>query len=197
MKTGIFGGTFNPVHNGHVAALKAFREFSELDRVFVFVTGTPPHKQLLREVSDEDRAAMAGLAFPDAITDDFEIRSGGKSYTVNTVEYLKRKFPEDELFLYMGSDMILCIETVWHRFEEILANASVTVLSRFGDDVSALEKHAAYLNEKYGADVRVAKADTVVISSTEIRKRIKNRESISGLVPEAVEKYIFEKGLYR
>ena len=112
MNIGIFGGTFNPVHNGHVTALKDFIRFAGLDRVFVFPTGIPPHKALTAGASNADRLQMVKLALGTMATvDDYEIRKQGKSYTVDTISYLKQQFPKDALFLYVGSDMLLAFET--------------------------------------------------------------------------------------
>ncbi|PWM44246.1 MAG: nicotinate (nicotinamide) nucleotide adenylyltransferase [Clostridiales bacterium] len=196
MRTGIFGGTFNPPHLGHRKALENFIKNASLDKAIVTVTGTPPHKKLLRVVSDEDRLKMAEIAFGDiSEVSDFEIQRGGKSYTIDTLEYFKQY--DDDLYLYMGSDMILNIETVWHRFEDIFKICTVVVLSRTGDDLNKLNTHAKYLKDKYGANIKVFETSPFVVSSTQIREKIKNGADFSGYLPAAVEKYIKENNLYK
>ena len=173
MKTGIFGGTFDPPHKGHRQALENFIALAKLDKAVVTVTGTPPHKKLLRVVSDDDRLEMAKLAFGDiAEVSDLEIRRAGKSYTIGTLEYFAQTY--DDVYLYMGSDMIENIETVWYRFEDIFKLCTIIVLSRTGDDLNRLNTHAEYLKMRYGAKVKVFETAPFVVSSTQIRKNIKS-----------------------
>ena len=198
MNIGIFGGTFNPVHNGHVTALKDFIRFAGLDRGFVFPTGIPPHKALTAGASNADRLQMVKLALGTMATvDDYEIRKQGKSYTVDTISYLKQQFPKDALFLYVGSDMLLAFETVWFRFEQILHEVTLVALSRTGDDTERLQKYAQHLNQTYQADVRVCQSRPQVVSSTQVRQRIEQGQSIAGLVPDSVADYIEQHALYR
>lgn len=198
MNTGIFGGTFNPIHNGHMKALKDFIHFAMLDRPIVFPAGIPPHKALLNDVSPRDRLAMVQLACEGiAQVDDMEMRKPGKSYTVDTIEYVRRKYPDDSLFLYMGSDMLLNFEQVWHRASDILHMVTVVALSRTGTDYIELKKYADSLNNRLEADVRVYISQPQVVSSTQIRQMLRDGKSIHELVPKAVAEYIQNNDLYR
>lgn len=198
MNIGIFGGTFNPIHNGHLKALQDFIHFGMLDNVIVFPTGIPPHKTLLCEVSARDRLNMVKLACSGlAVVDDMEMRKPGKSYTVETIEYVKRKYPGDNLFLYVGSDMLLDFEKVWYRAADILRMVTVVALSRTGGDYMELKEYAEYLNRKYQADVRLYITQPQIVSSTLVRKLLYEGKSVHGLVPNAVAEYIEQNRLYR
>ena len=156
MRTGLFGGTFNPVHNGHIAAMKAFCEAAKLDRLIIMPTGTPPHKRFEREVSDADRLEMLKLAAGTlGEVSDYEMKKEGKSYTVETLEYLKSVYPNDDFFLYMGSDMLLGFETCWKRTEDIMKMCSIVALSRTGDDIEKLKAYAEHLKKDYCATAEV------------------------------------------
>ncbi len=197
MRTGIFGGTFDPPHNGHVSALEAFIREVKPDRVLVFPTGTPPHKPD-GKASDTDRLEMAKLAFscfPNTEVCDYEVEKGGKSYSVETLEWLKDRYPEDEFIFYTGSDMFLSFHR-WYRAERIMSLCSVAAFSRTGSDREALDAQAEFLREKYGASVCVYDFTPQVVSSTDIRSAVENGDDISDKVPEKVREYIEEHGLY-
>lgn len=197
MITGIFGGTFDPPHNGHVSALKEFIKRCGTDRVFVIPTGVPPHKNA-GMTSDKDRLKMVLLAFenvPQAKICDYEIKKGGKSYTVNTLLWLAEKFPDDSFVLYTGSDMFLSLHT-WHKAEKILSLCSVAAFTRTGDDIPALEKQSEFLREKYGAKTDVYEFEPEIISSTKIREMIETGKDFRSYIPQSVAEYIENKGLY-
>jgi nicotinate-nucleotide adenylyltransferase len=197
MRTGIFGGTFDPPHNGHVAALREFAERCRLDRVFVIPTGVPPHKNS-GTTSDKDRLEMSKIAFSGiqgAMLCDYEIKKGGKSYTVETLEWLKEKFPGDSLVLYTGSDMFLSLHT-WYKPERILALCSVAAFTRTGDDTDALLKQADFLKEKYGAKTEVYPFSPEVISSSSVRSLLETGGDFYAYVPKGVAEYIETRSLY-
>lgn len=197
MNTGVFGGTFHPIHRGHTQALQNFCELAHLDRVLVFPAGIPPHKALAKGAGDEDRLAMVRLAVKDlAEVDDYEIRKGGKSYTVETLQYVKKRFPNDRLFLYVGSDMLLRFETAWYQYRQILGMATLTALSRTGTDFADLCAYATHLRETYDAAVLVGKAQPLAISSTEIRQRLACGADVSDVLDLRVLDYIRQHHLY-
>ena len=198
MRIGIFGGTFSPVHNGHVAAAKAFMEQMWLDILFVIPTGNSPHKEMSDGATSYDRLRMCEAAFAGVegvIVSDIEMRREGKSYTVDTLRQLYD--PENRLFLLCGTDMMLSLDK-WRDADEIFKLCYPVYMRRENDEFITnliIKKNAEY-KAKYGRIATRITGDALVVSSSEVREKIKNGEDISTLVPAAVEKYIKEKGLY-
>ena len=198
IRIGIYGGTFAPVHRGHVAAAEAFFRQMELDLLYVIPAGIPPHKQIDAADDPAHRLAMCERAFGgmrNVIVSDMEITRAGKSFTVDTLRAL---YGEDRrLFLLMGTDMMLTLDQ-WREPEEIFKLCYPVYMRRESDPIleqRIVAKNQQYL-EKYGKIVRRLMADTVELSSTEIRARIRAGEDVSGLVPDSVAAYIKAKGLY-
>ena len=198
MRIGIFGGTFSPVHNGHVSAAKSFMEQMWLDILFVIPTGTSPHKEMSGGADAYDRLRMCEAAFSGldgVIVSDMEIRREGKSYTVDTLRQLYD--PENRLFLLCGTDMMLTLDK-WRDADEIFKLCYPVYMRRENDEVITnliIKKNAEY-KEKYGRIATRITGDAIVVSSSEVREKIQKGEDISSLVPPAVEAYIKEKGLY-
>ena len=198
MRIGIFGGTFSPVHNGHVAAAKAFMEQMWLDILFVIPTGNTPHKEMSDGATSYDRLRMCEAAFKGidgVIVSDIEMRREGKSYTIDTLRQLYD--PENRLFLLCGTDMMLSLDK-WRDADEIFKLCYPVYMRRENDEFITnliIKKNAEY-KEKYGRIATRITGDALVVSSSEVREKIKNGEDISSLVPLAVAKYIKEKGLY-
>ena len=196
MRTGIYGGSFNPVHNGHIhLAETAVKEFG-LDRLYFVPSRKSPHRSMAEYAPDEHRLEMLRLAVRNKdklFVSDYEIKSDRVSYTIYTVEHFRREFPEDELFLLVGSDMLLSFDT-WHRFDEILGNVTLCVVSRESGDVPELKKKAKEL-EKYGR-ILVSEAPPTEVSSTEVRKKIAKNEDFTCYLDENVVQYIRSVGLY-
>lgn len=197
-RIGIYGGTFSPPHNGHLQAAKAFMEQMWLDFLYVIPTAVPPHKQMQVPVSAEDRIEMCRLAFAGlegVYVSDLEIRRGGKSYTVET---LRELWGEDRrLFLLCGTDMMLTLDE-WREPEEIFRLSYPVYIRREADatlDGRIIQKIADY-QQKYGKVVRRIVTDPIELSSNQIRAHLAAGESISSLVPAAVEKYIRDNHLY-
>lgn len=198
MRIGIFGGTFSPVHNGHVEAAKAFVEQMWLDVLFIIPTGLTPHKEMSDGASNFDRLKMCALAFEGmegVIVSDLEIRRKGKSYTIDTIKEIYH--PDNRLFLLCGTDMMLTLDT-WKNADEIFKLAYPVYMRREEDEALTeliIKKNTEY-KQKYGKIVTRIVADPVTVSSSEIRGRIKAGADISHLVPKKVAEYIKEKGLY-
>ena len=197
-RVGIYGGTFAPVHNGHVAAAKAFMEQMKLDYLFIIPTCLPPHKQVDFVDDPIYRLHMCELAFKDTdgvVISDTEIARGGKSYTYDTLKALSR--PDTRLFLLCGTDMVLTFDT-WYKFEEIFKLCYPVYVRRENDPIltkKIVDKITEYYN-KYGVMFRRIVTDPIEISSTQIRKAIAKGEDISNMVPPAVEKFIYENRIY-
>ena len=137
MKLGILGGTFNPLHAGHLHVAGEFARLLELDRVLLIPTRVPPHKRAQQLVPGRQRLKMCRLATegnPLFAVSGVEIRRRGKSYTVDTLAYLRRKYPRDRLFLLMGEDMFLTLDS-WRRASEIIKMAAIAAAPRGGSSV--------------------------------------------------------------
>lgn len=195
-KTGIFGGSFNPVHNGHIHLAKSVMKQLELDRIILMPANIPPHKQYDDYIDAADRLNMCRLATEDTEgieVSSWEIEQNNISYSYNTVMHFRQVFPDDRIYLLAGSDMLLSFDT-WFRYREILSEAVLVVVSREKNDISGLvsKKHEL---EKYG-EIIIVNAEPVVISSTQIRKSIKNHQFYSCYLDKKVVQYIKQKKLY-
>ncbi|HIX65846.1 MAG TPA: nicotinate (nicotinamide) nucleotide adenylyltransferase [Candidatus Anaerotruncus excrementipullorum] len=199
MRTGVYGGTFNPVHLGHVKLAEAYRQALGLDRLLVIPDCQPPHKQAEDLAPGPQRLEMCRLAFagdPAAQVSDLELRRGSRSYTVDTLEQLHARFPEDTFYLIMGGDMFLTV-TQWQNPQRIFQLAVLCAGSREPGEQERLRSHGAFLRERYGAESRIIPFSPLPISSTQIRARVRGGQSLEGLVPPQVARYIQINRLYR
>ena len=197
MRTAVFGGSFDPIHNGHIDLLRVIVDNLALDRSIIIPAFVSPFKTARGAAAPEHRLEMCRLAFAgwtNAIVSDIELRREGASYTCDTLTYLSEMYPEDELFLITGADAFLTIQS-WRSPEVIFSKATVCTIPRNGDDATRLESHSDYL-KTLGARTAVLDVRVMAVSSTEIRERIRNCQSINGLVPDRVERYILSRGLY-
>ena len=197
-RVGIYGGTFAPIHNGHVSAAKAFMEQMKLDYLFIIPTYLPPHKQIDESDDPLYRLRMCELAFEGTdgvIISDCEIARGGKSYTYDTLRELQR--PNTRLFLLCGTDMVLSFDK-WYRFEDIFKMCYPVYVRRENDAMigNMLVSKIQEYYQKYGVMFRRVITDPIEISSTEVRRAVSAGEDISELVPPRVEKFIRENRLY-
>ena len=198
MRVGIYGGTFSPVHNGHVAAAKAFMEQMWLDILYVIPTGVTPHKDMKGDATAADRLEMCRLAFAGmegVIVSDLEMRREGKSYTVDTLRELYD--PNGRLFLLMGTDMLLTLDG-WREPEEIFRLCYPVYIRRESDaglDAAIVEKIKTY-QETYGKVVRRIVTPALELSSTDVRRAVADGFPIDGAVPSAVAAYIRTHHLY-
>lgn len=196
MRIGIFGGTFNPPHQGHKKLALEFMSRLSLDLMMIIPTYTPPHKEAPDLATGEDRLNMCRLCFSEScfLVSDIELRRKGKSYTVNTLQQLREQYPDDELFFVMGSDMLLSFHT-WREPEEILNLATVCAAGR-EDGLTA--ELCGYIKSRYPhREDRfvVFDFDPLEVSSTWIRKYPKEAME-KDLICDGVENYIQERGLY-
>lgn len=202
MRIGIYGGTFNPIHLGHMEAARCAAERLRLDKLCMIPTGVPPHKRLEDAPSSRDRLEMARLG-AEAIEApcevevlDLELRREGKSYTVDTLRELKRKLRGDRLFLLLGTDMFLSFQT-WREPEEIAGMCTLCAFSREeAGGNGLLESQKRYLEQAMGADVKIVRLPQIIdISSTQLRGQLACGEGRAFLAP-AVYGYILREGLY-
>lgn len=197
MKIALFGGTFNPVHNGHIKLIDTVNKLYNFDKIIVMPTKTPPHK-ICKDLADSnDRLNMCKLAFSgyDKIfVSDYEIKNTQKSFTYLTIEYLKRKYEDIEIYLIIGSDMFLSFET-WKNFKYILKNVSIITAARDNIEYNEMLKYKNILS-KFGADCEVINIKPYIVSSTQIREAIKQNQDYGFYVPDEVVKYINNNKLY-
>ena len=195
-RLGIMGGTFNPIHNGHLAIAGMARRELQLDVVWFMPTGDSPHKRV--DVPGWQRLQMVELALAGMegfTVSDMEVRRAGRSYTCDTLRAIHACEPGVELVFILGGDMFLDIPS-WREPGEIIALAALAAAPRPGEDVVRLEHMAHYLRATFGARVDVLRGMGPDISSTEIRGMVRAGRDISALVPPAVAKYISDNKLY-
>ncbi len=199
MRIGIFGGTFNPPHLGHKRLAQSMIKDASLDRILIIPTATPPHKESGSDLASQDeRFAMCEILFSEDIykVSDIEFNRGGKSYTVDTVRALKDIYPDDELFLIIGSDMLLSFHR-WYCYKEILENVTLCVATREEEiSVSQLE---AYAKETLGLDkdqIIFSSIEAFECSSTEVRKLLKEGDSAESFLDEKVAGFIRDNEVY-
>ena len=201
MNIGVYGGTFDPPHWGHITAARAAMEQLKLDRLVLIPDRVPPHKALPEgSASPGQRLEMAALATAElgkrAEVSDRELRRDGPSYTSDTLAELRREYPEDALWLLMGSDMFLSLQT-WHAPERIMELARIAPFSREAEDESAaFAAQKARLEREYGAQICIVQNPEVrELSSTEVRAALAAGQG-SDLLPPAVYGYVLREHLY-
>lgn len=199
MRIGIFGGTFDPPHIGHINALKTFFEEFEFDCLYVIPVFVPPHKSLKSDVSTEDRLNMSRLAFggisDKIVVSDLEIKRQGKSYTADTIKHFKEQGC-DEIYFLCGTDMLLTLD-MWYKPDYILSNAKI-VFARRESDSDNTEKIAEKIKmykERFSAEIIEMKTKVLEISSTQIREGLEH--GVSEYLSPSVLNYITEQGLYK
>jgi len=188
MKIGILGGTFNPIHIGHLILAEEAREKLKLDRIIFVPTYLPPHKDNSDIALAKDRLAMIGLAISGNryfSVSDLEIKRDGRSYTIDTIKEFKNIYPHDELYFIIGSDLLKYLDE-WRDLNEIIKMVKFIVATRPG---YPLEKIPSYIST-----VAIRAVD---ISGFEIRRCLKENKSFRYLVPELVYKYIIKNKLYK
>lgn len=200
MKVGIMGGTFNPVHIGHLLLGEFAYEQFELDEIWFMPNGNPPHKEVFSwENALAQRIEMLRLAIdgvPYFKLSLHEADDSKHSYTYQTLKELKELYPENEYYFILGADSLFALET-WKNYKEIFP--SCVILAAMRDDKMREDVivQIRYLIQKYDADIRLLKAPKFEISSTELRERIQQKKSIKYMVPQTVEEYIVEHQIYQ
>ena len=187
-RIGVLGGTFDPVHNGHLAVARQVRQLVDLDRVVFVPAGTPWQKQAI--ASAEDRLAMLRLALEgeaDCEVSLVDVLRPGPTYTVDTLSDLATEYPGDELWFILGADAARGVPT-WHRSEDLLEHARFVIVSRPGEPEPQAPDGMRHLEL-----VRIPSED---VSSSMCRNRARAGESLTGLVPDAVQTYITDHRLY-
>jgi nicotinate-nucleotide adenylyltransferase len=198
-RIGILGGTFDPVHYGHLSAAECIRVELNLGVTVFMPAGTPAFKSG-REGSAEHRYVMTGLACapnPHFYCSSAEISREGTTYTIDTIRMFKSKLPEtSRLFFIIGADAFMSIEK-WYDHETLMKTVSFAVAARPGTDTGKLKDFIGTVKKKYGAKVKLAKTPALDISSSDIRARAEKGQSIRYLLPDEVLEYIQKNNLYK
>lgn len=198
-KIGIMGGTFNPIHNGHlVLANSAYKQF-HLEEILFMPSKNPPHKEHKNIVSDDHRLKMISLAISDIpyfTLSTVELEREGTTYTVDTLESLWKTKGSISFYFIIGADSLFQIET-WKKPEEIMKLAKFIVASRYGLSNEAMNQQIEYLNHTYNTNIERIKMPDIDVSSKHIRENIKNSNSVKKYIPKAVEEYIDKYDLYQ
>lgn len=197
-KIGIMGGTFNPIHFGHLLlAETAFHQF-DLDEILIMPTKNPYYKKISNSVTEEDRVAMVELAIGDnqhfRLSKE-ELDREGTTYTVETLSHLTKKHPDYKYYFIMGADSLYHIES-WKEPEQILKMATIVVAGRAGTG-SSLSSQIEYIENKYDSEIFRLNSPVLEISSNDIRRRVRDGESIRYLLPKKVVDYIYQHNLYK
>ena len=200
MKIGILGGTFDPIHNGHIALGSYAKMCFDLDEIWVMPNGNPPHKEkdsietrTKHRVEMVNRAIAGEKGFKLQL---YEVERKEVNYSYLTMEHFCETYPEHDFYFIVGADSLFDLET-WKCPERLLKCCVLLAAYRGGIKQNEMEQQIAYLNQKYDGDIRLLNMPDVDISSTEIRADMKQHESIKQLVPRAVYEYILENQLFK
>jgi nicotinate-nucleotide adenylyltransferase len=198
MRIGIFGGTFDPVHHAHLLLAEQCREQCELDEVWFIPAGSPPHKGSIGISAGKQRREMLDFAVaghPAFVIKDLELHREGPSYTVETLRQLKTTHPDDEFFLIVGADSVRDLHT-WREPEAILEMATLIGVNRPNISLPDLSELTQKFGETILSKILWVTMPGIDISSTDIRKRIREKKSVRFMTPRAVEVYIHNNRLY-
>lgn len=198
-KIGIMGGTFNPIHIGHLSMAEEIRKSFHLDKILFIPTGNPPHKSIDNLASAEDRYMMTVLA---TISNeyfsvlDIESKRKGTSYTIDTIKELKENYPESEIYFITGADAILEIEK-WKDTKGLLNMCKFIAATRPGYNIKELMSGINGLEKKYNKKINLASIAPLDVSSSGIRDRLEIGKTIKYMVPDMVIDYINKRNIYK
>ena len=196
----ILGGSFNPVHYGHLKMAEAAMESSHFSKVLFIPTGTPYHKEQKSLLPFSDRLKLLELAIencPDFAFSPIEGEREGNSYTFDTVRELLWQNPTESYSLLIGTDQFLTLRS-WHKIAELGKLVDFYIANRNGEMAfSTFQKEKEALEKELSLHCKLFPMPAIDLSSTEIRNRLKEGKSIHGMLPKSVEEYILKKGFYR
>lgn len=198
-KIGVMGGTFDPIHVGHLMLAEWAADAAKLDQVWFIPTGQSYMKSDRKILPGQERLHMTELAVAGNSRLkclDLEIRRTGYTYTYETMEQLKEQYPDDKFYFVEGADCLFTMEH-WKCPERLLASCTILAAVRNGASTEQLEEKRAELLEKFGGDILLIPFIQLNISSTDIRERLREGRSVRYMIPDKVLTYIEEKGFYR
>lgn len=197
-KIGIMGGTFNPIHIGHLVAAQEVLNKMNMDKIIFIPTGNPPHKSKREVISALDRYEMVRLAVESNdgfVVSNIEIKRSGQTFTYDTLKELHDIYYDTEFYFIIGFDTLKEIDT-WKKAQDVCDMTNFIVVNR-GNSSNEIEEEIIMKEKKYKCKLILVEIPDIKISSTDIRERIKNDKSIKYLVTNEVEGYIKQKGLYK
>ncbi|MDI9483587.1 MAG: nicotinate-nucleotide adenylyltransferase [Bacillota bacterium] len=195
---GVFGGSFNPIHIGHLIIAEYVRDHFHLEKVLFVPAKNPPHKDSVDDHTSQHRYNMVQIAIkgnPFFDVSSIELNRNGLSYTSDTLRELKASYPDKKLYFICGADSIVNLNT-WHSIGSIFVYADMLVVNRADVNETDVKNMSRWLTDQYNASIHFCDMPNIEISSTMIRKRIKDGLSIRYMVPEGVEQYIQLHRLY-
>lgn len=198
-RVGIMGGTFNPIHIGHLIIAEAAYEAYDLDEVLFVPSGVSYMKDQSEILDAKKRVHMTGLAIednPHFALSTIEIDRDGNSYSYETLETLRKQNPNTEYFFLVGSDTLFALET-WKHPEILLPSCTILVAVRNGVPMEKMQEHAKYLEEKFGGSIQLLTTPNIEISATDIRNRIATNRNVKYFVPDSVLQFIEKNSLYK
>lgn len=197
---GIMGGTFDPIHNGHLLlGRQAYEEYG-LDEIWFMPSGIPPHKKDHPVTRVEDRCRMVQLAIEDTPyfqLSEFEVKRNGNTYTAETLRLLQEEYSQHGFYFIIGADSLYQIEK-WYHPREVMSQTTLLVAGReYPEAPCSLDEQISYLMERYPADIRRLHCEEVDIASSDLREMIAADKKVYKYIPKAVEDYIRDHGLYQ
>lgn len=197
-KVGIMGGSFDPIHMGHLVAANEVLNIYKLDEIIFVPAGNPPHKNGLGADSFHRylMVSMAVLSNNKFSVSDFEIKNANKSYTLNTLKEFSKIYENTKLYFITGFDAVIDLPN-WHEPEEIMKLCSIIAVTRPISNIDVVEDKIDEIRKNLGGNIEMLKVPMLQISSTDIRERFKKGISAKYLLPESVEQYIIKNNLYQ
>jgi len=199
MKIGLMGGTFNPIHNGHIKMMEKAAELEDLEYIMLIPTGDPPHKVKSEVISKYHRYEMCLLCaahMDNVVVSSVEIERNGTTYTIDTLRELENRYGRfEDLHFIIGADTVMGLRK-WKEFGEVCKRCRFIAFGREELKDQEVQDEIARLKEEFGAHIRLLKESIPDVSSSELRDRIKEGMSVKGMIPGSVEVYIKKNMLY-
>ncbi len=193
----IFGGTFNPIHRGHEEIIESLNRLDDVEKILIILTKIPPHKTVGLLADEQDRVNMCSIIAADydnAQVCTVELEREGKSYTIDTLRTVRALYPDSDIAITIGADMVVTFDE-WKDYKEIVKHSKIITFRRGDTDLDKY-KEGIRLLKQYGADVIEISDEITDISSTKIRDAIQNKEDVSKYLDKRVENYIKNHDIY-